>query len=111
MSDRPVPTDPPQPRSSDPGTAPVDATSVRWHGWRILDGRKIERDLELEDPETGELFLDLLERAARLTGVPAETRLRSGEVRIRGERSEGDRVRSLSLSLRLELDREPLGDL
>ena len=116
MTDRPVPTEPPDPQSPDlsPDPASPDpgsrgAIPPRWYGWRV-EGRRIERTLELEDTETGELFLDLLERLVRLTGVRSEIRLRSGEVRIRGERSVGERVGPLSVSLRLELDHEPLDD-
>lgn len=111
MTDRPVRTDPPTPEDPDRDPRPGEGTTAsRWHGWRVLGGGKIERRLELKDAETGELFLQLLERLARLSGVPSENRLRSGEVRIRGERPEGGRVGPLSLSLHLELDRDLAAD-
>lgn len=110
MTDRPVRTDPPTPDGPDRDPRPREGTASRWHGWRVLGGGKIERRLELKDPETGELFLQLLERMARLSGVPSEIRIRSGEVRIHGERSEAGGVGPLSLSLHLELDRDLAAD-
>lgn len=101
MTERP---DPP----TDPGR--VAGAAPREAGWRGIGPGRIERRMTLDEPEAHRLFLEVLERIARLSGFSAEVRVRGGEVVIRAETGDSDHDvpepdRALDLILRLDLDR------
>lgn len=98
MTERP---DPPTDSGREAGDAPQEAG---WQeaGWRGIGPGRVERRLVLDEPEAQLLFFDLLERIAHLAGFPADARIRGGEVRVRGDRTEPP---GLDLVLRLDLDR------
>lgn len=108
MTERP---DPPTDSGRAAGDAPQD-TGWQRAGWRGIGPGRIERGITLDEPAAHELFFELLERIARLSGFPAETRVHGAEVVIRGTRNraaqedrEPEGAQRLELVLRLDLDR------
>jgi|GEM_PF-3716383 hypothetical protein len=106
MSDRSTPPpDPDMPRGSPPSGG----------GWRAVGPGQVERRLRLEDEEARELFFDLMERVADLSGLSGETagrsptspgqtaRVQAAEVTLEGERDPAGVAQPLELVLRLRL--------
>lgn len=72
----------------------------------------MERRLRVEDPESRELFVELMERVARLVGSASASpldpgskpRLRDARLTVTGGRDAGGEPRPLDLVVRIGLD-------